>query len=269
MMAATLESKKYTTALCKGQGMISETITLLREWQPEWSATELARKVVAEGIIPRATSARVKDIVSRVFAYRYLVTGNQPASHLKRLVVHGAGSTILSQIFLLHSARAHPELHDFITMVYWPRYASGAKDIYRHESVDFYKAAYADGRLPHEWTDGSRTKIARYLLSTLTDFGLTGESRGEKREILPFPPKLSTVLYLTYDLHFQGVPDGQIPMHRDWGLFGLEAKDVLAELNRASSSGQIIVQHSGEILRIAWKHKTMEAFLDELAQGHI
>jgi len=154
-------------------------------------------------------------------------------------------------------------------MVYWPRYAAGAREIHRHESVDFYKIAYTDGRLTNEWTEVSRTKIARYLLSTLTDFGLTGPVHGERREILPFPLKLSTVLYLAYELHSQGISDGQIPLHRDWGLFGLDAKDVLAELNRASASGQIIVQHSGEILRIAWKHKTMEAFLDELAQGHI
>ncbi len=263
------DDPKYTTALCKGQGMISETITLLREWQPEWTAAELSHKVVAAGIIPRATSARVRDIVTRVFAFRYLTDGNQPAERLKYLVDGGAGPAVLSQIFLIHSARAHAELHDFITKVYWPRYAAGAREIRRHESVDFYKTAYADGRIPNEWTDGSRTKIARYLLSTLSDFGMTGEVEGDRREILPFPPKRSTVLYLAYDLHFQGIPDGQILEHPDWGLFGLESRDVLAELRRTSSAGQIIIQHSGEILQIAWKHKTMHAFLDELAQGHI
>jgi len=260
---------KYTTALCKGQGMIAETMTLLREWQLGMSSAELSKKVVAEGIIPKATAARVNDIVSRVFGFRYLSGGDQAARHLKRLLDSGAGPSILSQLFLIHTSRAHPELHDFITMVYWPRYAAGAKEILRHESVDFYKEAYASGRLPCEWTEASRTKIARYLLATLTDFGLTGPVKGDSREILPFAPKPSTTLYLAYDLHFRGLTDGQIPVHPDWGLFGFEPKDTLSELNRVSDSGQIIIQHSGEILRIAWKHKTMESFLDELAQGHI
>jgi len=269
MTIAAEDPPKYTTALCKGQGMIAETITLLREWQPGMSAAELSKKVVAEGIIPKGTAARVNDIVSRVFAFRYLTDDARPARQLKRLIDAGATPSLLSQLLLIHTARAHPELHDFITTVYWSRYAAGAKEIFRHESVDFYKSAYDSRRLPCEWTETSRTKIARYLLSTLTDFGLTGPVHGEKREILPFAPKLSTSIYLAYDLHFRGVSDGQIPAHRDWQLFGLEPKDALAELNRTSASGQIIIQHSGEILHIAWKHKTIEAFLDELAQGHI
>lgn len=263
------QPQHYTTGLCKGQAMVAETITLLREWEPGMSPVELGKKVLADGVLPKGTASRVKDIVSRVFSFRYLIDYARPAERLKRLIEAGAGTSLLSQIFLIHTARAHPELHDFITMVYWPRYAAGAKELYRHESVDFYKQAYTDGRLPNEWTEGSRNRIARYLLSTLTDFGLTGPVTGDRREIIPFSIKSGTALYLTYELHFDGVADGQIPSHRDWKLFGLEPRDVMAELNRLSGTGQIIVQNSGEILHLSWKHKTMEPFLDELAQGNI
>jgi hypothetical protein len=269
MSGRNLIAQHYTTGLCKGQAMVAETITLLREWNPGMSPVELGKQVLADGVLPKGTASRVKDIVSRVFSFRYLIDEGRPAGRLKRLVEAGASTDLLSQIFLIHTARAHPELHDFITMVYWPRYAAGAKELYRHESVDFYKHAYADGRLPNEWTEGSRTRIARYLLSTLTDFGLTGPVTGDRREIIPFSIKSGTALYLAYELHFDGLADGQIPSHRDWQLFGLEPRDVLAELNRLSGSGQLIVQNSGEILHLSWKHKTMEPFLDELAQGNI
>jgi len=249
--------------------MIPEMVVLLREWQAGWSAAELGHKVVAEGLLPKATSSRVRDIVSRVFAFRYLVDNDRPARQLKRLLDAGATASQITQLLFLHTARAHPELHDFVTDFYWPRYSSGAQNLNRNDSIDFFKNAFADGRLPREWTDTSRTKIARYLLSTLTDFGLAGPPVNDQREILHFSPRVSTSLYLTHDLRFSGLTDNQIMAHPDWRLFGFEPLDALAELKRISSTGMIIVQHSGDLLRIAWKHKTMEAFLDELAQGYL
>ncbi len=263
-----MTGQPYTTGLCKGQGMIPETVSLLKAWEPGMDSMELNRKVVAEGLISKGTASRVKDIVTRVFGFRYLNDGDPPARHLKFLVEAGMPVEKLGQILLIHTARAHRELHDFITEVYWPRYAAGATSIRRAESGEFFRNAYLDGRLPNEWTDKSREKIARYLLTALADFGLLDEMKEGRRNILPFRPHRTTSLYLAHELHFSGLSDRAVRDHEDWRLFGLEPGDVAGELIRVSG-GWFVLQDSGEIFQISWRMKTMEEFIDELAQREL
>lgn len=260
---------QYSTALCKGQGMVPETLTLLREWSPGMSGNDLYKAVLASGSIPKATAGRVKDIVSRVFAPRYLSGGGEPAKCLKRLVEAGYGVDELSQLFLLYSARAYPELRDFITEIYWPRYAVGAGHLYRQDSDVFFRNAYENGKLPNKWTDESRAKIARYLLSALTDFKLLGPPVKDHRSILSFTINEFTTLYLVHELHFGGVGDQGMMTHPDWQLFGLEPYDVLQQLRAVASRGRFVVQHSGQILRIAWGFSTMEEFLNAAAKREL
>ncbi|HRQ87163.1 MAG TPA: DUF1819 family protein [Bacteroidia bacterium] len=259
----------YSTALCKGQGMVSETLTLLREWQPGTSPSELAKGILESGAIPKATASRVKDIVTRVFAPRYLTPSPEPAERLKRLLEAGFGVDELSQLLLLYCVRAHPELRDFITEVYWGRYTAGAEYLFRQDSDVFFRNAYENGKLPHKWTDTSRTKIARYLISALSDFSLLGEPEKDRRRILSFSIRDFTTLYLVHDLHFSGVGDQGLLSHPDWRIFGLEPYDVLQGLRTVAFRGCFVVQHSGQILRVSWGFKSMEEFLDAATQRQL
>ncbi|MDF1659426.1 MAG: DUF1819 family protein [Verrucomicrobiales bacterium] len=265
MATDTDTEPKYSTALCKGQGMVPETLTLLQEWEPGMSTPELYKSVLESGAIPKATAGRVKDIVSRVFAPRYLADDARPAKRLKKLLETGYGPDDLSQLFLIYCARTYPELRDFIVEIYWGRYAAGAEYLYRQDSDVFFRNAYESGKLPNKWTDGSRAKIARYLLGALTDFKLVGPAVKDHRQILSFGIREFTTLYLVHDLHFAGVGDQSLLAHPDWQLFGLEPYDVLQELRAVAGRGQFVVQHSGQILRIAWGFNTMEEFLDAAA----
>jgi hypothetical protein len=80
----------YNVHLAKGQGMIPETVVLLNLWQPGVSATELRNKVIASGLLPKATAYRASDIVTRVFAPRYIGDDGTPAKWQVRL---GSGFT--------------------------------------------------------------------------------------------------------------------------------------------------------------------------------
>jgi hypothetical protein len=261
-MSATRE---YNTALCKGQGMLPETIRLLQVWEPGMSATQLAEKVRSQGLIPKATAQRVSDIVSRAFAPRYLDNNGQAAGWLRSLVQRGLSLDRLSQLFLLYTAREHLILYDFIREVYWPRYSAASKFLFREDSVNFIKSAQAGGRIKTRWTEGNNVRIGRYLLAALSDFKLIGEPQGDRRPILPFTPLASTVIYLAHELHFAGVGDGQIINHTDWEVFGLSSSDVLNQLRRLSGQGRFIVQ-AGDIVRISWSCKTMEECLDVITQ---
>jgi len=259
------EEHEYNTALCKGQGMLPETLRLLQVWEPGMTAPALAEKVRSQGLIPKATAQRVNDIVCRAFVPRYLKNNGQPAGWLRALVQRGVGVERLNQLFLLYTAREHLILYDFIREIYWPRYSAGAQFMFREDPVNFIKSAQATGRIRTRWTEGNNVRIGRYLLSALCDFKLVGDPSGDRRPILPFTPQAGTVIYLAHELHFSGVSDERILNHTDWELFGLTPSDILNELRRLSGQGRFIVQ-VGDLVRISWSCKTMEECLDVVAQ---
>ncbi len=255
----------YDVHLAKGQGMVSETLLLLARWQPGESAPALRDIVIAEGLLPKATAYRTSDIVMRVFAPRYLRDGGDPAKWLKKLVNSGWQVDKLSQLLLIYTARANPILRDFIAEVYWPHYRAGAHFIHRQEGMNFLKSASAAGKFRNQWSDAMQTKVVRYLFASLTDFRLTRNLPKNQREILPFAILPPTTAFLAHELHFSGITDSNLLDHPDWGLFGLDHYAVLQELRKISA--HLIVQSAGDLVRIAWTHKSMEEFINGIAVG--
>ena len=259
-----MKNKKYTTELSKGQGMISESLSLFDLWKPPMSVAELKSAAVQEGALGRATALRVQDIVGRVFAARFLRDDAKPALYIKKLLEQGVPANRLNQIFLIYTTRAHDVLHDFITETYWGKYAAGATLITRQDALEFLDRAANNGIIAPRWSDSTVLRVARYLTGCLTDFQMAGNDHGGKREIIPFKIQLLATVFLAHDIHFAGFSDNALIEHPNWGLFGLEPMDVRYELER-SSNGHFITQFSGDLLRISWKHKTMEEALIGLA----
>jgi hypothetical protein len=254
---------KYTTNLAKGQGIIPETMALLSAWHPGMRVVQLKSLVLKQGIIPKATALRTEDIVGRLFSSRYLVNDAQPARNLKTLVESSFTASQLSRLFLIYTCRAHRELHDFITQVYWTKYAAGASMISTQDARDFLYAAMQEGKSEKPWSETMRIRVARYLTGCLTDFQLAGPDQKGVRTIIPFHISNLATQFLAHDLHFSGLNDNSIMTQEDWQLFGLAPSDVLRELQR-SADGHFIPQFAGDLLRISWKHKTMEEFLHAL-----
>jgi hypothetical protein len=253
----------YTAELSKGQGILQETLALLREWQPGMTQTELYDTVLATGILGKATAQRTKDVVLRCFASRFLKPDDKPARYLKCLVEKGRTASELAQVFLIYAARTNRILHDFITQVYWPDYGAGIEYIDRDDSRQFIAAALDQGRMASRWSESTQSRIARYLLSTMAEFGMLEAGRLSRREIQPYAISTLTVLFLAHELHFAGCGDNGLVGHPDWRLFGLTRRDVVRQLDRAGRQGAMIVQDSGEMARIAWGAKSMEEFLYE------
>ena len=225
------------------------------------TAVQLRDKVRNEGLLSKATAYRMADIVTRVFAPRYLGADSQPARRLRELVLRQISVDRLNQLFYLYTARTHQILYDFVLEVYWPRYAAGALWLLREDSISFIKAAQATGRIKTQWTEGNNIRIGRYLLAALHDFRLLGEQESDRRPILPFNIATTTVIFLAHELHFSGLNDDSVVNHPDWALFGLTPADVIGELRKTGIDGRLIVQ-AGDLVRISWGFPTMEECLD-------
>ncbi len=261
--------KVYTTALAKGQGLIPETLAIFDIWRPHMGASELVSEVLKKGVLSKATALRTKDLVNRAFAARYLVDDGRPALYLKRLLSHSVPTKQLGQIFLIYTARANLVLYDFIREVYWHKYASGATHLKKEDALDFLESAVNKGCIAPRWSPTMNFRVAGYLLGCLEDFHLVTPIHKGEREILPFVITPITTLYLSHELHFRGLGDSAVMEHPDWALFGIERHNVVRELEKVSFAGHFIVQYSGELLRIAWKYKSMEECLDAIAASEL
>ena len=257
---------KYDTNLAMGLGLIEETKILLAMWSPPLEAADLYEQVLESGMLPSVSAYRLRNIVVRCFSPRYLVSDGKPALYLKRLLPVLAPPEI-SQIFFIYACRANPIFADFVREVYWGRYESAAEIVSRVDAEEFIRRAIDDGKTPSRWAEGQIKRVGRYLTGCCADFGLLGKRSSKGRRIVPYRIEANVIAYLAYDLHFAGVADNALLTHQDWQLFGLAREDVLDEIKRLSLKGLLIIQAAGDVVRVSWKQKSMEALCDVLTQS--
>jgi hypothetical protein len=259
---------RYTAELSKGQGIIEETVAILRVWEPGMTPVTLKEKVKSEGIIDRPTALRVEDIVGRLFVPRYMAEQGAPAAQLKLLLDKGMTISALQQLFFIYACRSHSILRDFVTEVYWPKYAAGVHVLTRQDAIDFVERAKDIGLVSPPWSYSTTTRMARYVATALADFGLVGNDRAGRREILPFRITPFTGRYLAHDLHFRRQDDTAVQSAPDWHWFGLDSMDVRRELEHIAGN-HFIVQSAGDLLRITWMYSTMEGALHAIAANEL
>jgi len=255
---------KYNVAFAKGHGLQDETIALLRAWAPGMTNTELTAAALQQGLLRRATAKRTQDIIFGHIAPRYFIDQGRPARYLKILLESGLPASALNQLFFIYTCRANPILRDFIGQVYWPSFQAGRTTIIKEQALEFIDLAVQAGHIPVPWTSDLRDVIARGLMTCLADFDLAEKGRVSGRKLRPFQVSQLTTFYLAHELHFIGLNDNQIMTHPDWQLFGLTPVEVVYELQHLPTR-HLIVQFSGDLLRISWILSSMEEALDAIA----
>lgn len=253
----------YTTQLQAGLGLVDETKLLLSLYEKDLSTNQLYEKALGSGLFPMVSARRLRNIVAECFAPRYIKTDG--AEHLKRLVPYLSSSAI-NQLFLIYTATANKVLQDFIQEVYWDRYSGGRDSISTDDAKDFVGHAVREGKTQKLWSETTIKRVSSYLNGCCADYGLLSAGRGSKRAIQPVRIQESTVFYLTYKLHFDGLGDNAVIHHKSWALFGLDGSDVRDELKRLAKNGWLIVQSAGDVTRIGWQLKSMEEVIDVITQ---
>ena len=259
------QAQMYTTQLQAGLGLVHETRMLLDIWQPGMTPTDLKLDALRSGRFPNVSARRLRNIVIECFAPRYLVQGGAPATILQKL------SPVLStqelkQLFFLYTSRANLILADFVRQVYWEKYAVGGDLVVKDDVKAFIRRGIDDGKTAKRWSESTITRVANYLLGCCADYGLLAQRTAAGRHIVPFRIEPEVTAYLAHDLHFSGMGDNAVTASSDWQLFGMTRSDVRDELRRLSLKGYFILQSAGEVTHISWKYKSMEEFVDVLAQ---
>lgn len=254
----------YTTQLSAGLGLVDETRLLLSLYQKDFSANQLYERALDSGMFPMVSARRLRNIVVECFSPRYIRTN--AAIYLKPLAAN-LSSTAIIQLFLIHTAIANQILLDFVLDIYWGRYSGGRDSITIDDAKDFVVNAVREGMTQKPWSDITIKRQSSYLLGCCADYGLLSEGRGSRRAIQPVRIQESTVLYLAYKLHFDGLGDNAVINHKAWELFGLDSSDVREELKRLAKNGWLIVQSAGDVTRIGWQFKSMQEVIDVITQS--
>ena len=260
---------RYTITICKGSSLLNETRLLLGAWRPGEPLKVFHDRVLQSDLLGKTTARRAEDLLRRVFERRFLQPTDQPARMLRRLVGSGPGMIpsvrrIFADLCLLYSARLDGLLRDVITEVYWPAARAGQLPFGKRDVLVFIDEAEQAGRVASPWSDAVKTKVARGLLRAMAEFGLLSEPKRSRFEIRPFQPDDGTIVYLAHELHFAGVTDTLLARHPDWQLYGLQPAEVSAAIDRLTADGWWIAQSGGGLLRISWKHETLEEVVDAL-----
>jgi hypothetical protein len=261
-----MSSVFYTTQLQAGLGLIEETQALLDKWQPGMATQDLYQVALDSGEFPNVTARRLKNIIAECFAPRYLKPVIQPVAWLKKLN-HQIDVRSLNQMFFLYTARANPILRDFISHVYWERFASGYSELDIDDSKEFVQRSTSDGKTQKLWSESTVKRISSYLLGACVDYNLLKKHTRTTKAITPIRLNSSVAVYLAYDLHLQGIADNNLIRHPDWQLFGLQPEDVREELKRLSVHKLWIIQAAANVVSISWSYDNMEEVIDVILEA--
>jgi hypothetical protein len=256
---------RYTIRICKGTAILSETRTLLQEWQPADTRGDLAQRTLEKDLLGKATAHRVNDIVRKAFAPRFLLPDPWAARHVKRLLAKRPVGDWFGNLCALHAARADAFVRDAVTVLLCRARDEGRLALSVDAVMSFLSRAEEEGKMEAPWSWETKRKVARGLLKMLTEFGFLRRAARGPREIRAFRPEPIAVAYLAFDLHFKGLTDMAVVSHPDWEVWVLDEPAVRAALDDLSRHGLWVFQAAGSVVRITWNVSSMEEAVDVIA----
>ena len=255
----------YSTQLQAGLGMIEETDSLLSIYSDGMSVSSLSKEALDTGVFATRSARSVRNLVAECFAPRYLIDKGKPARLLKKLQTK-LPSDDIKQLYFIYTCRANDILADFVREVYWPYYSAGKTELQTGDAFDFVVRSNQDGKTKKLWSESTIKRVSSYLVGCCADFGLLEDgARKSARSFSSFRIRRNVALWLSHELHFQGLGDNSVVGHSDWQLFGLEELDVVDQLQAISLDGHYVVQAAGGVVSISWKYEEMEEFLNVIS----
>lgn len=269
MIPLQSDRRPFTVAISKGSGLVDESRSLLLAWRPGESLDAFTDRVLEQDILGRSTAGRTRDLVRRVFARRFLTGRPPPASALQTLYHLSGGGRWFTDICVLQAARADDLLRATIAELYFGARSRGKPTLSVDDVRNFVVGENEARSAGRPWSAAVTLKVSRGLLQALEEFGLLQRVPGQRdRALLRREPTNIAVAYLAHDLHFRGVTDLSLAVHRDWLLWGLNARSVLQRMGDSVFDDLWVIQSSNDAVTITWRCQNMEVLVEQLARSN-
>lgn len=252
-----MDEKRYNIDLCKGTGLIQESMVLLDVYDKTISKHQFVEKVIKENFLAKKSDKRIKDIVEIGFYKRYVNTNKDIPLYLSKLKDNYISLSVIQQIFLIYTSRANLILFDFIKDKYWYEINAGVI-VFKNNYAKEFLNEIMKHNFSLKWSDSTQNKMSSYLMSSLVDFKFI-EKNGK---VVPVFINDITANYLIHELHFNGLSDEDIILAEEWKIFGLDKNEIIDIVHKISLTGFFLFQYSGDLFKINWKYQSMNEFID-------
>ena len=249
----------FSTRIIKAGALLEDVKVLLLKWDERRSVEQNLLAARTANILGKVSRSRVEDILQAVRA-RYF-RNNGAAAHLHRLVKGGGRPEAVDRILYYHAALADPLLNSFVTDFLYEKHRRGEIRITVDDALQFIRSATREGRIAPPWSEYTRLRVARGLLSTLRDFRIL-EGAVRKR-FAPVSLPLPAFVYIAFQLR-QQTAGIAILRHPDWRLFFCSPGDVDHLFIRAQQDGYVRYEALGEIVRIEFPYESLEEMVHDL-----
>lgn len=197
-------------------------------------------------------SQRARNTRKRIWAllhYRYLAQPEWVLSHLQVAYGKGPKNPEFISALYLHYALRDRLTYDFVTEILWDRWVKHQHAVSREDVLSLLDQVAESQPQIRRWSEHSRTKLARSILTALRDFGLlTGKQ--QKKIVQPLLP-LATAEHLLRILTLEGICGAEVLRDPTWRLFLCREQDVADLLTRAAQNGHIRFERVGQTVVLA------------------
>ncbi len=255
-------SERYTTKIIKAGALLSDTRTLLSQWDSSQPVRDNLRRFREENVFGKASRSRVEDIL-KIFRQRYLKE-EEVTKALVVLVQKRFPTASLDRILYFHAAKADPLLYDAVTDILLPRKGQGITDV---DAVDLQHELskwVAAGRTTSQWSEPTTRRVAQGLLSALRDFGVL--QGAVNKQIAPAYLPTESFAYITYYLKQHQPSGAKLLDLPDWKLFFLPHEGVERFLFEAHQKGLLEYHAAGTVTRLTFPAQTLEEYANVLAE---
>jgi hypothetical protein len=248
--------KVYSSKILKAGAILAETKTLLDNWDDSISAKDNLNRFQQDNILGKASRSRVEDVL-QAFRQRYLA--EEPvAISLTRLVKAKYPADKLDRILYFHAARSDPLLHDFVVEILWPKYLSGVQHVLVRDAEEWIQEKITNGCTRGPWSENTRVRAARELMSTLRDFGVL-QGLNYKRLSPAYLP-VEAFSYIAFYLSRLQPSGKRLLEDQEWLLFFLD-QQVVERLFMEAHQLHLLEYHAaGSVIRIDFPSDTLEEY---------
>jgi hypothetical protein len=258
----SLPSAPYTSRIIKAGALISDTKTLLAQWDVDASVDENLNRVRRENVFGKASRSRVEDILG-IFRQRYL-TEASVTNALVILVRAKFSVAALDRLFYFHAARNDRLLHDVVTEVLVSMQEQGHVHITVSDMHRSLTKWVEEGKTTSRWSDSTVAHAVRGLMSTLRDFGVL--QGAVNKRIAPAYLPVEAFAYVVFYLKQHQPSGAKLIDLPDWKLFFLRREGVERFLFEAHQRNLLEYHVAGSVTRLTFPAESLEEYANVLAQ---
>jgi len=250
-------SPQYTTKILKGTALIEETTLLFAHWDINQSIEENLTNIRDSNVFGKASRSRIDDTLN-IIKQRYL-TDSDVIFALQYLVSQGCNKSTLNPIFYYFSLKNDPVLLDTVTVILKEFLSIHKYDIKTSDLFPYFDLWTKEKKIQREWSENTRIRVARNILTTLRDFGIL--KGGTKKEISSLYLPNEAFSFIALSQLKCGESGYALLKSLIWRIFFLETGVVERFFIECQQDQLLRYDAAGDIIRVTFPTKTLSEFV--------